>query len=228
MNAPAKTGPTKAAAKVNESDEPIKVPGADSTPQADPPAPEQRISMTPAELDAFVNQAITRWAKNNPTAGRSAGERDAISTKPDTVLDIPVDGRLADLARPDLVIEKGEDNIFEGDSAKFRELAFMEEMIDITITESTNPNDQALVPLAVNGRTVWILRGEKTRIKRYYVDLLGRARKETVVVKAARDANGDIVNRTVKTSGLSYPFQVVHDPNPRGKAWLAKLMREGR
>lgn len=200
------------------------------TPEADPASsaaaekkPEPMYSQ--ADVDRMIEQAFSRWAQHNPASTQRPGARDAELTAPTKTLDVPVDGRLEDLKRDDLLLEAGGEPLFEGDSAKARELAFMEEYIDIEIAESSNPNDQALVPVWVNGRPMWFMRGQVTRCKRHYADRLGRARTEDVKVTVAKNADGDTVNRTAKPSALAFPFRVVEDRNPLGKAWLAKLMR---
>lgn len=199
----------------------------DSAPAAmpAPAAPEPTVTMTQAQLDAMIQNAIGRWAKNHPAATSRAGQGDAELQVADKILDITTEGRLEDVKRTDLVLDGGGEPMIDGDNAKAREMAFMEEYIDILVAESTNPNDQAVFPIWVNGRSQWILRGEVTRVKRYFANKLGRTRTEDVKVQVARNADGDIVNRTVKTNALAYPFSVVEDRNPRGKAWLAKLMK---
>lgn len=216
-----KTTPTGSAknASVDKDVAVLEVPQADPAPNK----PEPTVTMTHAELDAKIAQAMGRWAQNNPASMRP--NRDAVSDKPDVVLDIPMTGRLEDLARPDLVIEKGADALFNGDW--LREIAFQEEVITVTLHESTNPNDQAMVMVSVNGRSQWFLRGEPTPCRRHYAEKLGRTRREDVQVKVARDGDGNPVNRTVRKNALEFPFNVTDDPNPLGKAWLAKLMREG-
>jgi hypothetical protein len=193
-----------------------------AAPPADKPT---EPSYSQADVDRMIEMAFSRWARNNPAATQRPGARDAELTAPVKSLDVPVDGRLEDLDRPDLILEAGGEPLFEGDSSKARELAFMEEYIDILVAESTNPNDQPLVPLWVNGRPQWLLRGQVTRVKRHYADRLGRARNEDVKVSVAKNADGEVVNRTSKPSALAFPFSVVEDKNPLGKAWLAKLMR---
>jgi hypothetical protein len=202
----------------------MEVPTLD-TPPAETPAAEPTVTMTQAQIDKMIENAIGRWAQNNPSTTSRQGGRDAELAVPDKVLDIPVDGRLEDVRRTDLILDSGGEPLIDGDSSKARELAFMEEYVDILVAESSNPNDQPVFQVSVNGRQIWILRGEVTRVKRHYADKLGRTRNEEVKVSAARNADGEVVNRTVKSNALAFPFSVVEDRNPLGKAWLAKLMK---
>lgn len=197
---------------------------AETTESAPPPPAEPSYSQ--AQVDKMIEQAFSRWAQNNPASTQRQGQRDAELSAPTKSLDVPVDGRLEDLSRSDLILESGGEPMFgAGDNAKARELAFMEEYIDILVAESSNPNDQPMVPLWVNGRSQVLFRGEVTRVKRYFADRLGRARNEDVKVSVAKNADGEVVNRTSKPTALAFPFSVVEDRNPLGKAWLAKLMK---
>lgn len=226
----AKNAPAAAAVVEPKMDVPkLDTPENEAKPAAKPAsgavAPAEPV-YSQAEVDKMIERAFSRWAQNHPAVTQRPGQRDAELTAPTMSLDVPVDGRLEDVRRSDLMLEAGGEPMFgDGDSAKARELAFMEEYIDILVAESTNPNDQPLVPLWVNGRPQWLMRGEVTRVKRYYADRLGRARNEDVKVTVAKNADGEVVNRTFKPTALAFPFSVVEDRNPLGKAWLASLMK---
>jgi tartrate dehydratase beta subunit/fumarate hydratase class I family protein len=189
---------------------------------------EQAQKMAADAADAAIARMMERLeqAKNRPVQIRTG--RDAYSTAPDTFLDIPVTGSLDGLERTDQDIEVPTAGDDAGRmKAKADMLAFLEEKVLIQLHESTNANDQQVVPLYVNGAAVYITRGVPTVVRRKYVEMLCRAKAQDVKVNVVRDANGDVVNRTTKSSALAYPFSVIEDRNPRGAAWLAQRMREG-
>jgi uncharacterized protein (DUF2344 family) len=106
-------------------------------------------------------------------------------------------------------------------------LAFAEEHIIINIAESSNPADENPVMVSNNGRAVYLMRGRDEVVKRKYVEQLMRAKPVGVKVKVVRDVDGEIQNRTIRTTALKYPFSIVRDDNPLGRAWQRKIMSEG-
>jgi hypothetical protein len=166
--------------------------------------------------------AEERWARNRPA--QITQHLDAISTTPDKTLDIPADRDLDSVNRSDLDMVTADAVNFADHAA---ELAFLNEEVIINVAESTDPNDQKIFMLSVNGRQVWIERGVNTRLKRYYVEQLFRAKPQKVKVTVGKDRDDNVVNRATKTSALAFPFQILQDRNKLGQAWAQKLMREG-
>lgn len=107
------------------------------------------------------------------------------------------------------------------------ELAFMEEPVKIRIEPLPEKFSPPAVDVYVNGQAVWIPVGREFVVKRKFVEALARS-KPTDVSTAHEDATVDNPNnRVIRTTRSKYPFSVIRDDNPRGYAWLTKLMAEG-
>jgi hypothetical protein len=128
------------------------------------------------------------------------------------------------------------DIVIHGDTygldEKARLLAFMEEPVTIMVHESTDPNAEAMVFVAVNGegpgpaKTPWIPRGQPVTIKRKFVEALCRAKGESVKSIEVTNNTGERSIRYPKHSALRYPFSIVEDQNPRGSEWLRKTLAQ--
>lgn len=104
---------------------------------------------------------------------------------------------------------------------------FMAEELVILIHKSTDKNASPTVPVGVNGEKAWLPRDVKIRIPRRFVAVLARSQEATFSTEDNPDPRADEGKIIRRTNGQVYPFQVLHDPNPRGPAWLAKVAREG-
>lgn len=104
--------------------------------------------------------------------------------------------------------------------------AFMAEEVEVIVHESNDKNAFPVIHTAVNGRNQYFVRGMKQRVKRMFLGSLARAKRTTFTQREVVNANGDrdIVN--VPHTALSYPFSVLDDRNPNGRAWLEKTLRE--
>src|SRR3990167_3589588 len=112
---------------------------------------------------------------------------------------------------------------------KLAMLAFMEEELTVMVHESTNPFDDPFPKIQNGGdrNTQYFIRGEKQKVKRKYVEVLARAKKTTRGNEKYKDGNGDDAYRYPSHTALMYPFVVIEDPNPRGRAWLEAILQEG-
>lgn len=112
------------------------------------------------------------------------------------------------------------------------ELAFNEEFLLINIHESTDPNAEKMIYLAVNGEGAgqggvpYLPRGVPLRIKRKFVERLCRARPIAYGNVERINEFGVREITYPKTSALKYPFSVLEDKNPKGGAWITKLLNE--
>lgn len=105
------------------------------------------------------------------------------------------------------------------------EEAFMNEMVEIEIAETTDENQPPHVLLNVNGTSMPIMRGQPVRVKRKYVEVLARC-KETKYKQPTRDmGNPEAGNQLIGATALTYPFQVLSD-TPKGNAWLRAVRME--
>jgi hypothetical protein len=158
---------------------------------------------------------------------------------PATSLDAEANHIDARLLPPTGDIDRDDDNRIEMISdlstvgAKQEMLAFMEEKLQISIMESNDQlNPEPAVFVAVNGegggpmKSPWLPRNHVITVSRKIVERLARARTIRISTRETRDHRGELTTVVEKRSALKYPFQVVHDPNPRGIPWLTKLLNQ--
>lgn len=105
---------------------------------------------------------------------------------------------------------------------------FMKNRLVITVHESTDPNAPPYAPVGVNGEQAWLPRGQPVRVPRYMVERLARSRPVSIKTKNNPDPSADVGMLTVSKTGFDYPFSVNHDPHPKGRAWLARVVAEGQ
>lgn len=103
--------------------------------------------------------------------------------------------------------------------------AFMNEIVTVVVADTTDKNAARIVPVSVNGRTQNFIRGVPQRCRRCYVERLARA-KETSYQQDLDPRAGERMNTLYPHAAQSYPFSVIEDPNPRGAAWLRKVLAE--
>ena len=113
--------------------------------------------------------------------------------------------------------------------ADLRELAaseaFMNEMVEVMVHSSTDENQAPHVILNCNGTNQPILRGVPTRVRRKYVEILARM-KETKYSQVTRNPAAPDQIDMIARHGLAYPFEMLSDENPRGRAWLSNVLAE--
>jgi len=105
-------------------------------------------------------------------------------------------------------------------------LAFMREPVTIIVSESTDPNAEAMPCVYVNGRPQRFQRGKEQTVKRMFVEALARAKPTAIKTVDAMDADGSRTMKVLRSTGIRYPFSVVEDKNPIGRAWLSKVLAE--
>lgn len=104
---------------------------------------------------------------------------------------------------------------------------FFNEMVEIIVHESTDPSAVPIPLINVNGVNQFFLRGQKQSVKRKFVARLARMKQRRYTQQIANDpASGNVIQRMIPHVGLRYPFSVVNDPNPKGPAWLQKILGE--
>ena len=104
--------------------------------------------------------------------------------------------------------------------------AFMHEEIVIRIHHSGDKNAPPLVPIGCNGETVWLPRGKAISIPRKFVERLC-AYELSYSTETARDPNSNEGMTQRIRASQPYPFAVIREHNPRGRAWLERLMVGG-
>ncbi len=105
--------------------------------------------------------------------------------------------------------------------------AFMQEPVVIRIHETRDVNEPPLVFVGVNGDERWLPREKKLRLQRKFIERLAQAQEMAYKTSESRDPTADSMMETAKRKAASYSFSVLHDPNPNGRRWLARMAREG-
>ena len=110
-----------------------------------------------------------------------------------------------------------------------RELAasevFMNELVEVMVHASTDENQSPHVILNCNGTNQPILRGVPKRDRRKNVEILARM-KETKYSQITRNPGAPDQIDMIARHGLAYPFEMLSDENPRGRAWLQNVLAE--
>lgn len=176
-----------------------------------------------ADIQRMADAAAKpQQAMHRPTFMRN--DREQGSDTPVLEMEMPITGSLDNMRRPDQYIEPVTD--FGRFKDKAAELAFLEEMVMIRIHESGDPTAEPLVQLGVNGRQIFVKRGEDVFVRRKYVEQLLRAKPEHIQTNIRRDGDGNVRNMISKTRALKYPFSIIRDDNPMGRAWERKIRAE--
>jgi hypothetical protein len=108
----------------------------------------------------------------------------------------------------------------------FDELAFMEEKMIIVLNESNEDNPAWVVDVHVNGRTEWVPVGKPHVLARKFVEVLVRSKADAVLTQVLDEDSENPQNIIKRTTRSKHTFSVVRDDNPRGVAWLVRLMAE--
>lgn len=112
-------------------------------------------------------------------------------------------------------------------SSHTKELLFMEEMVTILIPIGANPEaEEEFIDVGNNGVRQFIKRGEEQQVKRKFVEVLARAKREKISTPEFTDANGARSTKLIRTPALIHGFQVIEDKNPNGHTWLRRILAE--
>ena len=109
---------------------------------------------------------------------------------------------------------------------KMRMMEFNKELVKVHIQETQEINADQVFFIGVNGKQEIFKRGEIKVVKRMFVEGLARAKPIRYENKKITDENGDEKYVYPARAGLKYPFSVLEDKNPSGKAWLSHLLRQ--
>jgi hypothetical protein len=102
-------------------------------------------------------------------------------------------------------------------------LAFAEELVEVTLAESTDPNAEPYVEVWVNGVHQGFWRGQTVKCKRKYLEVLARSQPTSITTTEIMNSMGEREVRIDKRTATKYPFSVI-DPNPKGRDWLRSVM----
>lgn len=115
------------------------------------------------------------------------------------------------------------------ESKDFRSLAaseaFMNELVTVMVHSTTDENQAPHIIVNCNGTNQPIIRGVPTQIRRKYLEILARM-KETKYTQVTPNPAAPDVSELRARHGLAYPFEVIEDNNPKGRAWLSNVLAE--
>lgn len=115
--------------------------------------------------------------------------------------------------------------IVEGEAAlKYAaDLAFMSEPVEVLILESHDPNDSVrLIPIGVNGKTYYLLRGQWTTVPRFVLEVIVKAKREAWRFGYRKGPDGSTFETQQMHHILRYPHHY-RDQNPLGAAWYDSI-----
>jgi len=105
--------------------------------------------------------------------------------------------------------------------------AFMAQFVEIEIATTQDKNAPPMVPVGVNGIQAWLPRGEVIEVPRYFVERLLRSQSHKFETLNSNDYAAETGTSIRETIGTDYPFQIVHDPDPRGHEWARTIRMQG-
>ena len=106
-----------------------------------------------------------------------------------------------------------------------KELAFMEETLEIEVHESGDPtSNEPILTVYVNGTPQMFERGRAQKVKRKFVQVLATCRPENMRTETMVQGN-QVINKVMKTSSLRYPFTVIDDTKA-GREWLRRVVSQ--
>lgn len=116
-------------------------------------------------------------------------------------------------------------------------LAFGDEWVTIRINPSPVPNAPASYPVWVNGKGCEVMTpngrvmempylpvGAKLTIKRKYLEVLARAKLDTVHTEIRNKEDENPLNNVSRVTSAACSFAILEDKNPRGIAWISELI----
>ena len=101
---------------------------------------------------------------------------------------------------------------------------FMNEPVRIIVMETGEEGSLQIITPCVNGVNQPIVRGRETVVKRKFVEALARCRTTKYQQKHNPIERDKIEN--VPITVQTYPFSVLEDRNPKGRAWLQGIVAE--
>lgn len=103
--------------------------------------------------------------------------------------------------------------------------AFMRDELEVFFQEPNNENEASFVEVNVNGDYRMVIRGNTAKLRRYHVAVLAQAKQSRVRQRKIVSPDGSMGFQEENVLALTYPFQVMHDPNPKqGVPWLKQLL----
>lgn len=105
--------------------------------------------------------------------------------------------------------------------------AFMRDELEVYFNEPGNESEPSFVEVNVNGDYRMVVRGDTAKLRRYHVAVIANAKQSRVRQRKIVNADGSMGFQEQNVLSLTYPFQVMNDPNPKlGVPWLKKLLAQ--
>lgn len=186
-------------------------------------ASQSEVATAPAPTKRRPNKlkAKAREERRNVAPVALSRTQDAELRPQDRPRDMPSTGP----ARLDAAeIETAQDGPGFKDRADL--LAFLDEECEVIVAKTNDPNADPCPGFWVNGRSQYFPRGVRVKCRRLFVEKLARTATTTYQQEEYLDGKGNRAMRNIPTTSLAFPFTVVHDPNPRGHAWLENILGE--
>ena len=110
---------------------------------------------------------------------------------------------------------------------KLEEEAFMQDILEIEVHQTTDKTAQPIPQVTVNGRSQYFIRGRRQPVKRMFVECLLRMKKTSFTQQKTQDAEGNEKYDNHPHTVLEYEFAIHHDPaGAKGRDWYNKLRQE--
>lgn len=110
------------------------------------------------------------------------------------------------------------------DTRTLDEEAFNREWLEVHVHDPASEDEPQFAELTVNGDYCMIVRGETKKIRRYHVAAMAQAKQMRLIQNKITEPDGSMGYREKAVLRLVYPFSVIHEPNPKGGAWLRQLL----
>lgn len=104
--------------------------------------------------------------------------------------------------------------------------AFMREPIVLKIHSTTDKNEPLVADVALNGVKCPMPREKPIKVPRAFVEVLARSQNRAYEQERVPDPDAAEGYKTRRTTGVQFPFSVLHDPSPKGRAWLQRITHE--
>jgi hypothetical protein len=108
------------------------------------------------------------------------------------------------------------------------DLSFLNEEVEVMLQPSSNPADSTRIvgPISVNGKGIWIPRGEWVKMRRKYLGVLLSAHTDSWTFTATPTGDGGSKNQQYAVQSSRYSVAGIRDQNPKGEGWLRQLQQQ--
>jgi len=127
---------------------------------------------------------------------------------------------IQNVERPDLISITDDTLASPHVSEYIKDLKFMEDILTISIGETTDENAENPVPCGVNGEVRRLTRGVEYKLQRKFVDSLIK-REDRIKTVNYKDEDNVDQTRVEKKPALKYPISIINDPaGEAGRRWF--------